>query len=237
MTTVSKLVLLATFGAFALSGCGSQSSTPKAANATAATVTVPKPPAGDADANSSAFLAAAEPFENLTEQAPGAPRAKLAAMIADARKAADGVSPALTAPQKAAIETNFAGIDAGQKAGDRTAIALGAVEGYRTLVESARDTGKVPRAVSLLDYSGFRYQADLTARPVRWDDMIKVVAFARHQWSGIEGRIADKTLRADFAKSVTDMSVAVRARDRQAANTASSRELDLVDQLEGFFSK
>lgn len=209
MNPVSKLALLATCGALALAGCSVQKPAAPDANASASgtAVTVPKPAAGIADAKASAFLAAAEPFETLTEQAPTAPGAKLPTLISDAKKAADGVAPALEAPAKAALMEHLAAVDAAQKSNDRTGIALAAVEGYRTLVESASDTGRVPKAVSLLDYSGFRYQADLSTTPVRWDDMAQAVAFAEGQWNGIAARVTDTALKADFDKSVADMDV------------------------------
>lgn len=239
MNPVSKLALLATCGALALAGCSAQKPTAPdtSASASGTNVTVPKPAAGDADANASAFLAAAEPFETLTEQAPTAPAAKLPTLISDAKKAADGVGPALEAPAKAALMEHLAAVEAAQKSNDRTGIALAAVEGYRTLVESASDTGKVPKAVSLLDYSGFRYQADLSAKPVRWGDMAQAVAFAQDQWNGIAARVTDTALKADFDKSVADMDAAVKAKDAKAAKASSTRELDLVDKLEGFFAK
>ncbi len=239
MNPVSKLALLATCGALALASCTAQKPAAPDANASASNtaVTVPKPAASDADANASAFLAAAEPFETLTEQAPTAPAAKLPTLISDAKKAADGVAPALGAPAKSALMDHLSAVDAAQKSNDRTGIALAAVEGYRTLVESASDTGKVPKAVSLLDYSGFRYQADLSAKPVRWGDMAQAVAFAEGQWNGIAARVTDTALKADFDKSVADMAAAAKAKDVKAAKALSTRELDLVDKLEGFFAK
>ncbi len=239
MNPVSKLALLATCGALALTGCSTQKPTARdtSASTTAAAVTVPQPAANDADAKSSAFLAAAEPFETLTEQAQSVPTANLPGLIADVKKAAASVSPALGAKSKMALAEHIAAVDAAQKANDRTGIALAAVEGYRTLVESASDTGKVPKAVSLLDYSGFHYQADLSAKPVRWDDMAKAVTFAKEQWNGIAARITDTALKTDFNQSLSDMDTAVTAKDMKTAKASSTHELDLVDKLETFFAK
>ena len=239
MKIVSIIALLAACGTLALSGCnGTKAPAPGPTDSTsAAAVTTPKPAPGDADANASAMLAAAEPFETLTEQAQTASAAKLPSLISDAQKAARGIAPALEAPQQAALATNLFNIHAAHKANDRTGIALAAVAGYRTLVESAKDTGKVPLAVSLLDYSGFRFQADLSAKPTRWEDMATAVSFAAQQWSGIEARVTDTALKADFVKSIDGMNKAVEARDAKAAKSSSTHELDLVDKLEGFFSK
>ena len=237
MKTAVKISLCAAFGSLALSGCSKQQPDTAATPVAAATVVVPKPAANDPDAQQSAFLAAAEPFENLTEQAATAAPLKLRALVSDAQKAATGITPGLAAPAKAALETHLSDIAAAQQKNDRTGIALAAVEGYRTLVESARDTGPVPLAVSLLDYSGFRYQADLADPSPRWDDAAKAVAFAEQQWAGISAKISDPALKSDFANSIARMKEATGAKDLKKAKVASTHELDLVDKLEEYFAK
>jgi hypothetical protein len=62
---------------------------------------------------------------------------------------------------------------------DRAGLALSSIEAYRVLVGAVADNAKVPTEVSLLDYAGFRYDADLEANPARWGDMAAAVSFAR----------------------------------------------------------
>lgn len=221
--------------ALAVSACNRQPSTQ--ATSSDAAVVVPTPTASDADAKNSAFLAAAEPFEALTEQAASASPNKLGALIADARKAADGIGPALSAASKQALDKEMTQIAVSEKNNLRTAIALAAVEGYRTLVESAADTGPVPQAVSLLDYAGFRYQANLAAKPVDWNDVDAAVSVAREKWLAVEAKVADPALHREFATAVDDMAKAAKVRDATAAMTAATKELDLVDKLETYFTK
>ncbi|MXP30025.1 hypothetical protein GRI58_14540 [Porphyrobacter algicida] len=187
--------------------------------------------------NRSSILAAAEPFETLTEQAPTASKTELLNLIAKANQAAQTVSPSLDPQHQADMTNHLKAISGAQTTNNRTEIALASVEAYRTLVESAGDAGKIPQAVSLLDYSGFRYQADLSARPVRWSDSGNAVMFAEQKWASISDRVTDTTLKSEFSKSLEDMKSAQKASDVKAAKAASTKELDLVDKLESFFSK
>lgn len=237
MKLALRVPLLVASTVVALTGCSKQQPSAPAANGAVDSTALAQPAAKDIDAQRSAFLAAAEPFEVLTEQAPTATSEKLKSLIGDAQGAADSVAATLGAPQKAALDIQLSNFAAGVKRDDRTAIALAAVEGYRTLVESAGDTGVMPRAVSLLDYAGFRYQADLTANPIRWSDAKDAVSFAEKQWSMLGGKVTDSNLKGDFGQAVAEMRAAISAKDAGAAKRAVTKELDLVDKLEGFFSK
>ena len=115
-------------------------------------------------------------------------------------------------------------------------MALSAIEAYRVLVSAVTDNAKVPTEVSLLDYSGFRYDADLKASPIRWDDMAQAISFARKNWVTISPRVKSAQLAADFEKTITDMDNAVVQRSKKLATSSVKTELDLVDQLENFFS-
>jgi len=96
--------------------------------------------------------------------------------------------------------------------------------------------GKVPSEVSLLDYAGFRYDADLKAGPARWSDMGKATAFADANWTAIAGRVTDTALTGKIATELAAMKQAVAAHDTAAAAGSVKAELDLVDQLETYFN-
>lgn len=189
-----------------------------------------------ATSRDAALLSAAEPFEALTEQAATASADKLDTLIADAKSAAAGVVPSLDASHSSSLKDTLSAIDLANGKDDRTAIALAAVEGYRTLIESTSGTGAVPAAVSLLDYAGFRYQADLSAAPVRWDDALQALDFADRQWAGLNTQITDTNLRDDFTGALAAMRSAAAAKDTARARKAATCELDLVDRLEQFFT-
>ncbi|WP_095011428.1 hypothetical protein [Tsuneonella mangrovi] len=223
--------------AAALAGCSAPHS--PAAPETPAAQTPPESglSASEVAARNKQLLDAAEPFENLTESAPSTSSAELAALVDKAKAAAAGVASILDGKQGERLEAQLDAIDSAIKTDDRTGVALAAVEGYRTLVESAADTGRVPQAVSLLDYSGFRFQADLSASPPRWDDAQSALAFAEGKWALVEPKVTDAKLKADFTAALDTMGKAAQAKDVALARRASTRELDLVDGLEHYFSK
>ena len=224
-----------------LAACSSKQPSSAAKASPSQSTTVPAPSMDSSQQPSplkrSNILAAAEPFEALTEQAPTSSKTELLNLIVNANQAAQTVSPSLDPQHQADMTNHLKAISRAQTTNNRTEIALASVEAYRTIVESAGDAGKIPQAVSLLDYSGFRYQADLSGSPVRWSDAGNAIMFAEQKWASISDRVTDTTLKSEFSKSLDDMKSAQKASDVKAAKAASTKELDLVDKLESFFSK
>lgn len=181
------------------------------------------------------LLAAAEPFEKLTEIAFTAPLPEIDKTIADARSAAESVRPLLSA---GATNTDklFLEIDRARKASDRAGLALASIEFYRGIVSSVPTGTKVPSAVSLLDYAGFRYQADLKASPTRWSDMSSAMRFAQSQWSGLKPKLNDAALATSFEKTLADMDKAIAKKDAALAASSVAAELNEVDKLEVHFA-
>ena len=119
---------------------------------------------------------------------------------------------------------------------DRAGLALSSIEAYRVLVSADTDKAKIPTEVSLLDYAGFRYDADLKASPVRWGDMSKAAAFARKNWVALSSKVKSWPTAMEFEKTITDMEKAIFKKNKRLAAFSVKSELDLVDQLEKFFS-
>ena len=220
--------------ALALAACGQQSSrdsTNKDQNAVAATA-----PAA-ALTPSERLLAAAEPFEKLTEIAFSAQLADIDKTIAEARSAVDSVKSLLPSDRSTGIARQFADIDRARIGEDRAGLALASIEIYRAIVSSVPSGTKVPSAVSLLDYAGFRYQADLKAAPIRWQDMNDALAFARTQWALAAPRLGKDPIAAKFEQTLVKMEKAAASKDAALAQSAVGEELDLVDKLEAYFSR
>ena len=137
---------------------------------------------------------------------------------------------------QSALSNRLAEIKQAQKANNLSELALASAEGYRIVVSATHRTN-VPTAVSLLDYAGFRYRADLKSKPTRWADMQSAVQFAQEQWNSISGQIADTSLRNNFAAALDRMSNAVAGASAAAAGSADKTELDLVDKLESYFNQ
>lgn len=230
-----RLVLFATTGiALALAGCAK----PDAANQVAgqqSNQAVAQPQAAPSSP-SDRLLAAAEPFEALTETAFADPPSKLDQTIAKGRKAAADIRSLLTPAATAKIDGLLANIDRHRGAGQRADLALSSIEVYRALMDSLPPGARVPVDVSLLDYAGFRYQADLKSSPARWDDMKQATSYARTRWAQLAPKIADKAVSGPFETALQGMEKAVATRDSKAAQSAVTAELDQVDKLEAYFN-
>lgn len=181
------------------------------------------------------FLAAAEPFEALTEEAQSADGKRVAKLMADTKAAVNTVAGKLAPGERAKLENILTTIADARRNDDRTGIALAAVEGYRTLIDNTSGSGDFPKAVSLLDYAGFRYQADIAASPLRWDDAGLALRVATREWDSLEPTVKDAALRDKVSKALTTMRKALDMKDAATARRAVALELDLVDLLENYF--
>ena len=230
----SPAILTTVTASLALAGCGQKgaSNTASAApeNVTAATSS----PVATSDA---AMLAAAEPFEKLTETAFSATPDALNLTIGEVNDAARSVRGSLAGGASSQLNERLAAIAAARQSNNRADLAIAAIEGFRVLVRGVSSAAKVPTAVNLLDYAGFRYDADLKANPARWADMTQAATFGSDQWTLISSRVTDAALRARVDRALAEMSAAAKARNVRAGAAATKLELAVVDDLETFFNK
>ncbi|MBC7731988.1 MAG: hypothetical protein H7306_08830 [Bacteriovorax sp.] len=190
------------------------------------------------DVNTNRYLrAAAEPFENLTEISFSAAWPKIDRAIGQAEAAATGVRGALTGEAAGQLNARIAAIKSARHKRDRAELALSSIETYRVLVSAVTDNAKVPTEVSLLDYAGFRYDANLKATATGWDDMARAASFARATWKAVAPRVKTSPVATRFEKALTDMENAAVQRSKSLAASSVKAELELVDQLENFFSR
>lgn len=194
-------------------------------------------PASKASPVATATLPATEYFEGLTEEAFTAPDTRLDALIGLARTASDRERRTLSPAMAAELDDLLTRIDRHRAAMNRADLAIASVEAYRLFVSASPVSGPIPTQVSLLDYAGFRFSADLNAGPTRWDDAATALDYADSQWSQISGRVTDTAVRNRFSSALTGMRTALAARDLAGAKQAGLRELDLVDELETWFSR
>jgi hypothetical protein len=193
------------------------------------------PTPSDANANKQ-LRAAAEPFEKLTEISFSAAFPTIDQTIGEADKAAREVRGLLSKDAAGQLDAQLSAVNSARQKEDRAGVALSSIEGYRILVSAVTSDAKVPTRVSVLDYAGFRYDADLKASPVRWSDMVRAASFARENWRELSSRAKSSPVAADFDKVLADMDKAVTERNMPLAASSVKVELDLVDKLEKFFS-
>jgi hypothetical protein len=197
----------------------------------------PAPVAATPAGTDTAPLPASEYFEGLTEQAFTATPAQLDGLIAQARKAAARDGKTLAASPAETLTRRLTEIDAARASLNRANLAIASVEAFRLFVTSGPSSDGVPVEVSLLDYAGFRYGADLAAQPPRWEDAVVAADFAETQWRLIAPRVTDATLQQRVSAAITGLKTAARNQEPAAALRVDQTELDLVDELEAFFAR
>lgn len=229
----------------ALSGCGGSAENNTTIAATHAADNGPPPSSGNGStrevspsaiaATTKSLLAAAEPFEALTETAFTATTTQRTKAIESAGDAVRGVQPLLPQSVMTRLNRNMAAINAADVADQPADIAIASIENYRALVSAIPGSPVVPVDVSLLDYAGFRFNADAEAPPARWEDMSRTVAFARQRWSSVATQATAGKAAPRFAAALEAMEQAVRDKNVAHAKNAAKVELDLVDVLEAAF--
>lgn len=191
--------------------------------------------AADIPTTTKSLLNAAEPFEALTETAFSASQPQRTEAIEAAADAVRGVQGLVPQSVMTELNRNMAAIAAADVADHPADIARASIENYRTLVSAVPGSPTVPIDVSLLDYAGFRFDADAQAKPAHWEDMGRALAFARHRWSSVATQAAVANAAPRFKNALASMARAVRDKNIAKARAAAKTELDLVDVLEAAF--
>lgn len=182
------------------------------------------------------LAAAAEPFEALTETAFTSKPAELDAAVATAMTAAAASEAHLKFADWTTVQKQMAAIADARRLDQRADIALASIDIYRVMV-SAGSRRAIDKQVSLLDYAGFRFDADLKASPPRWKDAADAAAFGQAHWQTITTVITDTALQIRMSRALSDMADSARNQNAAAASAAAKRELDLVDSLEAFVAQ
>ncbi len=193
------------------------------------------PPGSDTNSNEK-LRALAEPFEKLAEICFSATLPKIDEALGEARSASEEARGLLSTDVVQELELYISAMKEARTRGDRAELALSSIEVFRILVSSVTDDARVPNAVGLLDYAGFRYSADLKAVPIRWDDMARSVSFARENWAKILPKVTSSKIGTAVEKTLLDMENAVGKKRKSLAESSVKAELDLVDELEKYFS-
>ncbi len=133
------------------------------------------------------LLAAASPFEDLTESALAKDTRGMRQAVKACNDQAEGVNKVLPVPARQEMAALLARIRRAEATGDHHAVALNAVEAYRVLVEALNPNGLVvPIQVAKLDYVGFRLKVLLAASPPDWPAIKKTGQAAAGHWQALE---------------------------------------------------
>lgn len=183
------------------------------------------------------LLSALEPLEGLTEAALGGKANKIQRSLDEAATDRPKVRE-LLGSSESQFDTLFGDIYVAQKKGNTVSIALDAAELYK-LVASTLDSSAlvVPREVSLLDYVGFRTEALLKGEPIDWNAIAATAQEANGYWAAIRQRVTDAKLQAAMDRVQKNLGAAAAQRSPNQTLAAVRADLDLVDELESYFSR
>jgi hypothetical protein len=184
------------------------------------------------------LLAAASPFEDLTEFALAADTRGMQQALKAYGEQAAAVNKVLSAPARQEMAALLVAIGRAESKGAHQEVALNSVEAYRLLVESLDPNGLVvPIQVAKLDYVGFRLKVLLAASPAEWPAIQTASEAAGRYWRELEPRVADKGLRDAVKTVIAGLQQAASNKNAEMAAFAAQMDLALVDLLEEYFGR
>jgi hypothetical protein len=184
------------------------------------------------------LLAAASPFEDLTEFALANDTRGMRQALKACGDQAAAVNQVLSVPARREMASLLAAIRRAESKGDGQEVAMNSVEAYRVLVESLDPNGLVvPTQVSKLDYVGFKLKVLLAASPPDWPAIQTTIDAAGRHWHELEPRVGDKALRDAVKAVLAGLFQATSAKNTEMAVFAAQMDLALVDLLEGYFER
>ena len=184
------------------------------------------------------LLAAASPFEDLTEFALANDTQGMRNALKAYGDQAAAVDNVLSVPARREMASLLAAIRRAESKGDNQEVALNSVEVYRVLVESLDPNGLVvPTQVSKLDYVGFKLKVLLAASPPDWPAIQTTIDAAGRYWHELEPQVGDKGLRDAVKAVLAGLHQATIAKNAEMAVFAAQMDLALVDLLEGYFER
>ena len=184
------------------------------------------------------LLAAASPFEDLTEFALANDTQGMRNALKAYGDQAATVDNVLSVPARREMASLLAAIRRAESKGDNQEVALNSVEVYRVLVESLDPNGLVvPTQVSKLDYVGFKLKVLLAASPPDWPAIQMTIDATGRYWHELEPRVGDKGLRDAVKAVLAGLHQAISSKNVEMAVFAAQMDLVLVDLLEGYFER
>ncbi|HVT37783.1 MAG TPA: hypothetical protein VHE78_01940 [Gemmatimonadaceae bacterium] len=192
----------------------------------------------DAAKANTTLLNATGPFEDMVEPAIAKDDKGVAKQLAAADKAADGIRKALPTDAARRFDGLLQSIHKSADAKDGLAVARNAMVVFRLLVDNLKaDILKIPLEVNLMDYAGYQFLVLAAADTPDWDAMSKLAADADGWWKSIARKVTAVDLRGAINRTMVGLKQSAQEKNLSMAKFAAHMDLDLVDVLEGTFTK
>jgi len=183
-----------------------------------------------------ALLAAASPFEDLTDYALSRDEKGIVKALDECNTRVENLSQELSAKNFKELKDLFASIKESEAIHDYSNLALNSVNAYKLILESLNpDSLAVPQQVAMLDYAGFYSRALLMPKITDWKSLQQTASDAETNWAAIRSRVPDKYLRDAVDVAIAGMDKAYSIKDTDMALFSADMDLALVDMLQGYF--
>lgn len=184
------------------------------------------------------LLAATSPFEDIVDFALVRNDAGITKALADADRQAAAVKAVLPTAAAGRFDQQLQALHKAASGKEYQALAATAVEVFRFLIDGLQPGNlKVPKEISLLDYTGFKLRVLATAAQPDWNAMRKTAEDASAWWHTVESSVSDKALRDAFSSTVAGLQEATKNENLPMLHFAVRIDLDLVDPLENHFER
>ena len=179
---------------------------------------------------------AISPYEDLTEYALADDAFEVEKSIQPLRDSAVSLRSLISAQAMEILKNNIQKIVEAEKKHDFAAIALYAVNSYRTLIDQLDGEDlSVPREVAVLDFIGFNIHALLKQETMDWKLINDLVQEGNSQWTAIRKNVSETGLRDSMDTAINGLQNASKLKNMEMLRFAAQVDLDLVDLLEGYF--
>ncbi len=179
---------------------------------------------------------AISPYEDLTECALANDASRVEKTIQPLRDSAESLRSIISEQAMKILKDNIQQIAEAEKKHDFAAIALYAVNSYRTLIDQLdEDELNVPREVAVLDFIGFNIHALLKQDTMDWKLINETVLEGNSQWTAIRKNVSESGLRDSMDTAINGLQNAADRKNIEMLRFAAEVDLDLVDLLEGYF--
>ena len=132
----------------------------------------------------------------------------------------------------------FTALEAAQTKHDNLAVSLQGSELYKAVVSALDATAlTIPKEIHLLDYVGFRISALVQPSAPDWSAIAATTTEGSGYWAAVREKVGDTKLRGKMDKALADLTKGAMKHDVSLTKKSVKADLDLVDDIEKYFSK
>jgi hypothetical protein len=194
--------------------------------------------ARDAQRVMAAFSGAAGTYTDIVELTLGERMDAVRLRIAAARGDLARLRPMVPDETFGQLENRLADVEAAYDKGDKTATALAALEGFRTILDSGDPRlRRSPVEISLQSYNAFKMMVLTSADKVDWQAVRVVAKDSEKTWISIRRFVRDTNLRVLLSRIQNGLRDAAGRDDAAAVKFAASLQLASVPVLQDFVAR